>query len=130
MPIRVINRDILSKTVKSHIYHDAEQNRSKVKSLLPRLTVLKKSTKEVLSVEYLVVYNKRSKFIHVTFASHFSYVFQSGIQTNILQQYIDIGNINNIIDFCLASILILMFQYQYIASNISILIWEQDKNQY
>ena len=50
--------------------------------------------------------------------------------SNILQQYIDIGNINNIIDFCLASILILMFQYQYIVSNISILIWQQDKNKY
>ena len=69
--------DILSITGKSHIYRDAEQNRSKVRSPLPRLTVLKKYTNEVLSVEYLVVYNKKSKFIHVTFASHFSYVSQS-----------------------------------------------------
>ena len=69
--------DILSKTGESHIYRDAEQNRSKVRSPLPRLTVLKKYTNEVLSVEYLVVYNKKSKFIHVTFVSLFSYVSQS-----------------------------------------------------
>ena len=76
LPIRV-ELDILSKTWKSHIYRDAEQNRSKVRSLLPRPTVLKKYTNEVLSVEYLDVYNKRSKFIHVTSASPFSYVSPS-----------------------------------------------------
>lgn len=70
----------LVEILKSRIYQDVAQNRSRVRRVLPKQTVLKRYTNEVLFVEYLAACNKKSKFIHATSVSHFSYVFQEWLK--------------------------------------------------